>query len=296
MPSIHSDILVHWTGKTGDIGPLQRGDDGKVLKNEYNRNVEDAYLQRLLDILRYGFWMTDQPFVAPTGFTVDIPQAPGLCFTELKLSESEAHAEHYGWLGIGVKRPFVFERGGRPVIYWGFNQDSPRDIFLDDSLKEFEEKREKHWRMHFFKPMNSKKKPDSTKCRLDYDYYSESEWRIIFNRELSEEESNGVGVPLVMSRKTPPEVKSQLENDPALKKYVDRLSKKKRDMLQGLVPVDGWLAMIIYPSVGVKNRAQRCPKIRDEIRRIKMNLLDHANRVEGGNWPVELDFDLCSHL
>jgi hypothetical protein len=56
--SIHSDFLIHWTGKDIDENLI-----------------------------------------------IDVPAVPQTCFTELKLSQSRAHAREYGRLGIGGKRP-----------------------------------------------------------------------------------------------------------------------------------------------------------------------------------------------
>jgi hypothetical protein len=51
-----------------------------------------------------------------------------------------------------------------------------------------------------------------------------------------------------------------------------------------LIPLDGWLAMIIYPSLDVKNKAQQddANGIKNEIMRIKSRD-DHPNKVEGKN-------------
>lgn len=56
--------------------------------------------------------------------------------------------------------------------------------------------------------------------------------------------------------------------------------------------------MIIYPSIDVKNKAQweSTFKIRSEIERIKNNRNDHACKVEGINWPIELNLDDCRNF
>ena len=43
-----------------------------------------------------------------------------LCFTEIRLSQAQTHAERYGKLGIGFTRDFIMNKGGRPVIYIPF--------------------------------------------------------------------------------------------------------------------------------------------------------------------------------
>ena len=44
------------------------------------------------------------------------------CFTEIRLSASDVHAQQYGRLGFGFSRRFVIERYGGPVhyIYGGY--------------------------------------------------------------------------------------------------------------------------------------------------------------------------------
>jgi Putative abortive phage resistance protein AbiGi, antitoxin len=149
--AVHSDFLIHWTGK--DI-------DDELEPNWYDDHhhsttcpiVGDLYLERLRDILTYGLWMTDE---AEHKFgigskKVTIPATPKCCFTELKLSESRRHAALYGRLGIGVKRPFLFERLGRPVTYFGYGEQHHNDRFLRACFDELHDQR----LMNFFKPMN----------------------------------------------------------------------------------------------------------------------------------------------
>ena len=102
-----------------------------------------------------------------------IPATPQCCFTELKLSESRRHARFYGRLGIGVKRPFLFQRFGRPLAYFGFGEGSHNDRLLEACKANLPDKS----LLNFFKPMNSTR-------QLNYDLYSESEWRILFFKEL----------------------------------------------------------------------------------------------------------------
>ena len=267
MPAPHSDFLVHWTGSD-----IERTKDCE--------KKADKYVKRLRDILLHGLWMSEHPFEWPGRAALSIDSTPSVCFTELKLSESEAHAKKYGRLGIGFKRPFVFNRGGRPMIYWGFDQRAPRDIFLDDFIEEFKKNPERHWRMHFFKPMNSEKDPSSKEPRLNYDNYSESEWRIVLHKRL-------IDARIVKNPHNP----TEREEDRSLAKYWRSLSSKQQEKLMYLVPLDEWLAIIVYPSIMVKNKAQSDSDIRDLIRR-----LAKPDGVEKGNLPIELPFDSCEHL
>ena len=172
--------------------------------------------------------------------TVNIPKTPKCCFTELKLSESRKHARQYGRLGIGVKRPFLFKRYGRPVIYYKSDKNI-NDVFLKNCSTELTDKS----LLNFFKPMsrsNSKK----------YEYYSESEWRIIFNE-------------LLLAKKI---IKDPRDNKNIEEhKFFNNLSENEQNKLKYLVPLDGWLSIIIYPSLEVKNKAQQdsIHKIKDEI-------------------------------
>lgn len=204
------------------------------------------------------------------------------CFTELKLSESRKHAKQYGRLGIGVKRYFLFDRWGRPLIYYRRNVS---DKFLEGCWSNLKDMK----LLNFFKRMN---RSDDD---LTYDLYVESEWRILFFKELLEKE-------LIID---PQDTQNKKENN-----YFMELSPEEQAKIKYLIPLNGWFAMIIYPSLDVKNTAQKYIKeqnkntgeteyklndIQKEIKKIK-SLNDNANRVEGGNWPVEVDLDACRNF
>ena len=118
---------------------------------------------------------------------------------------------------------------------------------------------------------------------LNYDLYSESEWRILFTQELLDQR-------LLID----PHYNRNTEE----RSFLDSLSPVEQAKVKYLAPLDGWFALIIYPSLGVKNKAQqeKTAKIRNEIARIKTNPKDHGNKVEGGNWPMELDLDACRNF
>jgi len=258
MPSdfaVHSDILVHWTGK--DI-------DNKNLSGEA---IGEEYLTRLHNILHYGFWMTEQEFEGPDGALHKVPPVPCLCFTELKLSQSREHAKRYGRLGIGVKRPFLLDRGGRPVVYRGYSQQSTKDSLFMDCLANLKDKR---W-MHFFKPMNL-----SSSSPMDYHFYSESEWRIVYHDALHQ---NGHVIDPTSSEAS---------------QYTEALSQDDRRKLKHLVPLDVWLAVIIYPNLKIKRLVQRSSEIRKRLEHIKKS--DRVKNDEVGCPPAELDLDLCMNL
>lgn len=275
--AIHSDFLIHWTGKDIDERDKDKNlnwckpdkDKSKTTKNE-----TDKYIERLNDILQFGLWMTeetkeDKDSLSIAGKSVSIPRIPKTCFTELKLSESRKHAKQYGRLGIGVKRYFLFDRWGRPLIYYRRNVS---DKFLEGCWSNLKDMK----LLNFFKRMN---RSDDD---LTYDLYAESEWRILFFKELLEKE-------LIID---PQDTQNKKGNS-----YFMELSPEEQAKLKYLIPLNGWFAMIIYPSLDVKNKAQQDDStgIKQQIERIK-NLKDHANKVEGKNWPIEVNLDACRNF
>jgi hypothetical protein len=261
--AVHSDFLVHWTGKDIDENDKswQESDKSKT-----SCECIQKYLKRLSDILRFGFWMTKEDTLSPNNIIV--PSTPRTCFTELKLSESRKHARGYGRLGIGVKRPFVFDRSGRPVIYYG--TPGSNDIFLQQCRENLNDKR----LLDFFKPMNS----TST---LDYDWYSESEWRILYTERLLENKS-------IVDPRDPENVEEH--------KYFQGLSLNEQNKLEYLIPLTGWLGMIIYPSLDVKNEAQQGKTYKKESDEIKSAIEKIRSGTEDGSKPIEMDLDACRNF
>jgi hypothetical protein len=273
--SVHSDLLVHWTGK--DIDQRHHPGWDSEHSSKTNETVTNLYLRRFNDILQFGLWLTEeaeQKFRVGTREII-IPPTPQCCFTELKLSGSRHHARRYGRLGIGVKRPFLFERFGRPLAYFGFGNDSNNDKFLETCARELIDPR----LLNFFKPMNTSSR------RLDYDLYSESEWRILYFDEL-----------LKQRKIIDPRDDSNAKEHAYFKGLPAEIQKK----LRYLLPLDGWFALVIYPSLATKNAVQ-WSSVRSSIEVIKSRD-DHGNRVEGlrnpirGNWPIEVDLDACRHF
>ena len=278
--AVHSDFLVHWTGRDIDAThhPQWYTTDHR---SKTSAVVDDLYLKRLRDVLRFGLWMTEDSRDAQTiGYQeYRVPQEARCCFTELRLSESRRHAALYGRLGIGVKRPFVFQRGGRPLIYFGFGANSHSDRFVQACFRDLQDKS----LLNFFKPMNSQTH------QLTYELYAESEWRILFFEQLLKQRK-------VIDPRDPANA--------AEHEYYLSLTEKEQERLRYLIPLDGWLGVVIYPSLTAKDRAQwdDSTEIRREVTRIKSDQGDHANRVEGwgaprrGNWPIELNLDACRNL
>jgi len=267
--AIHSDFLIHWTGKDIDCEHdrdwYSRKDEARI-----GEEAENKYLRRLRDILTFGLWMTEE--AQCTLGDVVIPATPKCCFTELKISESRKHASQYGRLGIGVKRPFLFRRYGRPLAYCGFHEKGCDDKFLKACADDFKNKN----MLNFFKTMNSS-------AEFTYDVYGESEWRLLFFDELLRE--GKIIDPRDMTHKRE-------------HKYFLSLTHDQQQKLKYLIPLDGWFSMIIYPSSSVRIRAQQnsALTIGDAIRRIKSDPSDHGNRAVGGSWPIEVTVGDCRHF
>jgi hypothetical protein len=269
--AVHSDFLIYWTGKD-----LDNSHDPQWYESDKSQTSDvltHLYIKRLHNILKYGLWMTEEQEIKLSfgDKNIPIPTTPKVCFTELKLSESRKHARQYGRLGVGVKRPFLFRRSGRPVLYYGFHELTKNDKFLEACAKELQNKD----LLNFVKPMNSSE-------TLNYDFYGESEWRIIYFKELLENK-------LI---KDPRDGKNTKEHE-----YFNSLTTEEQNKLKYLVPLDGWFAMVIYPSLKTKNNAQQDDStgVKQQITRIK-NLQDHGNSVEEGNRPIEVDLDACRNF
>ncbi|MCK5295320.1 MAG: hypothetical protein KAJ75_00390 [Alphaproteobacteria bacterium] len=133
--AIHSDFLIHWTGK--DIETHEWSNDPQ---SKTDPKTTDKYIERLRGILKHGFWMTEDTEEYPE---LDAPKVPQTCFTELRLSQARRHAKKFGRLGIGMKRFFVFNRGGRPLIYYGIkkNGNMVKDPLLEACKEQLKDKK-----------------------------------------------------------------------------------------------------------------------------------------------------------
>jgi hypothetical protein len=140
--AIHSDFLVHWTGKDLDAQDDPNWDTSGKSAIGRECSLCRAYVDRLHSILKYGLWLTEEQEIQlpVNGRQITIPSTPKVCFTELKLSESRTHAKRYGRLGIGVKRPYLFSRFGRPLAYFGFHETNQNDPFLKACANDFKDK------------------------------------------------------------------------------------------------------------------------------------------------------------
>src|SRR5438132_14253038 len=102
--SIHSDFVVHWTGKDIDKDDKKWRKDGMC---QVTQEIADRYVDRFKSILRFGLWMMrdgKEATAMVSGVPITRPTPFRTCFTELKLSEVRSHAHRYGRLGSGFKR------------------------------------------------------------------------------------------------------------------------------------------------------------------------------------------------
>jgi hypothetical protein len=132
-----------------------------------------------------------------------------------------------------------------------------------------------------------------------YKFYAESEWRIVYTDLLARSD------PTVPPHDGfPCNTKVQrcsccVQANAPGREVLDYLHSDEEEAgrrLRYLLPLDGWLSCIIFPSVSLKQRAIECTEIKNEIKRIKEDPKCRANSVEKGNWPVEMDLDLCRNF
>lgn len=278
--TIHSDFLIHWTGI--DIDQKLDSDwDANKASTKTSKTVIDAYVERLISVLKFGFWMTkrDAPEkIRVNGQEFEKPLVARTCFTELKLSETRKHAQKFGRLGIGVKRYYLFDRLGGPMKYLQSNASNlffpPYSNFYGKINPDFE-------KFSFYKHMCSNRP-------LTYDLLSESEWRIIYSEDIKNKVAQNQ--PGRLSKFIDPKTSSDKE----LKKFYGNIQGKKPEYL---LPLDGWLSIIIYPSPEVKNEARQNQEINRWIKEVKSRkTATGCPDYEYKMWPIEVDLDACSHF
>ncbi len=267
--SVHSDILIHWTGRDIEERPVTQ------------LNKDTFYLERLRNCLKYGLWMkkaNNPESIQVNNMRIDIPSIARTCFTELKLSMSEDHARLYGRMGIGVKRYFLFDRLGAPVNYYQadtFNHFFPpysEALTRDNPTSEI---------LSFFKPMCSGRP-------LKYDIFNESEWRIIYSERIEKkliDHENGERARLFIN--------PQSTKDAEIRDYYLSLDTDNRP--DYLIPLDPWLAIIIYPSLRVKMNSIASVEIRSLLREVSKRTTV-TGCPERGCMPIEIDLFACKHM
>jgi hypothetical protein len=157
--SIHSKILVHWTG------------NNDIEKEPEDRKAQ-LYVERLKDYCQNGLFLKRNK--EDVLRKLKIKDLFRLCFTEIRLSQAQEHAKNYGKLGVGFTKDFIKNNGGRPVIYIPFDVEH----LLENSLREAFEKskgsdeihRPLKWVLAYVKRMSNGHVEE---------YYDEMEWRIV---------------------------------------------------------------------------------------------------------------------
>lgn len=174
---IHSKFLVHWTGNDIEDRPVSE--------------KSQLYIERLKEDLEKGLFTkrTSEDSIRYW----KIKNVVRICFTEIRLSQAQTHANRYGKLGIGFTRDFIMKKGGRPVIYVTYDEKG-NDCLLENSIRnvhqEFNENPEIHksvkWIMAHVKRMSNENGDD---------FYEEMEWRLVYDENSThfiKDETEGV--------------------------------------------------------------------------------------------------------
>jgi hypothetical protein len=166
MNSHHSELLVHWTSR--DLAK----------QSPEKAETQDAYVRLLRSIYSKGLRFSrpkDPDIVVGFNCHTMIPTLPILCFTELRFSQAQAHAHLYGGLGIGFRREFLMTCGANPVFYMQSKNQGIVNTNLA-GLAQLEEEERKRRGLEVFL---SYVKPMGEPCNNRYQYYEESEWRMV---------------------------------------------------------------------------------------------------------------------
>jgi len=278
---IHSDFIIHWTGK-----------DIYNLSNSNKREKDNLYLERLRDILKYGLWMTknkEETLVIIDGEKIKRPNVARTCFTELRLSKVQTHAKEFGCLGIGFKRFFLFDRLGSPMIYY---LSSRRNWFFPPFISNQNKNDIDLYFLCFLKLMAKRTKNGY----LQYKYFDESEWRIIYSEDIrklilanSELFFKNCSVDIETLFKNP-----RNNYNRELNNYYKKLKEDKKPSY--LIPLDAWFSMIIYPNISVKNRAKEDKEIKELIKTIKAKNTPGCPSYERENHPIEVNLSACRNF
>lgn len=253
---MHSDVLVHWTGRDivnkyqNKYPNVDFDPNAKLYPNE----VVNEYLDRIKSLLKDGLWLTEHQngddYIFFNGIKFKKPKVPRVCFTELKIGNSMWHAKNFGSLGLGFKRFYLFNRGGGPVFYIShkgtFHHFFTLPEDFDRKTKVFNDYANDE-KYAFFKNMSS---PEDKNAQgyIPYDLYEEAEWRVICTEKMEK------------------------ENPEFVKKFFDKPCEKQNSKFKKiykeasiepkyLMPIDPWISLIIYPNLQVKNAATKDEEI-----------------------------------
>jgi hypothetical protein len=205
------------------------------------------------------------------------PEVARLCFTELKISDSLLHANKFGPLGIGFKRFFVINRMGSPVYYVPDTGGTGIHPFFPP-FSDFYNPKDPHEFFSFFKNMSQARNPQGY---IEYDLYEESEWRIIYSGKIKDK---------IRASKQKYFIDPKDPNAGKYHEFYKAITTPEKP--DYLVPVDEWLALIIYPNLQIKNEAFQNEKIRYLLTQLKSSETVFAQGIPPGeiiNFPAELD-------
>jgi hypothetical protein len=163
MKPQHSDILIHWTSKDLAEKPL----DDPTIRESYVALLRSIYSKGL----RFSIPKNPDVVVGINGPT-KIPTKPIICFTELRLSQTQEHASQYGGLGIGFRREFLMTWGANPVFY----MQSKNQGVVNTNLSGLALLQNKPDGLDIFL---SYIKPMGEPYRDQYSYFDEFEWRMV---------------------------------------------------------------------------------------------------------------------
>jgi len=278
---IHSDFIIHWTGKDIDN-----------LSNSNKKEENNLYLERLRDILKYGLWMTknkEETLVIIDGEKIERPNVARTCFTELKLSEAQTHAKEFGRLGIGFKRFFLFDRLGSPMIYY---LSTRRNWFFPPFISNQNKNNLDLYFLCFLKAMARR----AENGYLQYKYFDESEWRIIYSEDIRK---LLLANSELFFKKCRVDIETLFKNprnnfNRELNNYYKKLKGDKEPSY--LIPLDAWFSMIIYPNITVKNRAKEDEEIQELIKTIKAKNTPSCPSYEHENHPIEVNLSACGNF
>ena len=108
--------------------------------------------------------------------TTEVPGVPMICFTELRLSQVQAHTRKYGKLGIGFDRKWLMKLpGANPVFYVSNNECGVPSTNLNGIVNEMEKINALRLFLAYVKPM-SDRRPELKSPLSNYD---EMEWRMV---------------------------------------------------------------------------------------------------------------------
>jgi len=128
--NIHDSMLFRWMGydiEKPELAklPAPRREKLTVKPKLTDKQVED-YLGRLRDALNPKIGLKVSAYSAADAVGKIPPiinPKPCLFFTEQAAGDPEEHWRLYGRLGFGFSKRFIFNCGGRPVIYAGGSKD-----------------------------------------------------------------------------------------------------------------------------------------------------------------------------